>query len=369
MRSFMDQSVIYWDYLNIPKLLELQGGLEKDENAISEDELTFIIVHQVFELWFKLIIREINLAIDKMSQEAVEENMIPVVVHHIERVNTILESCVKHFDLMETLTPQDFLEFRDKLGTASGFQSFQMREMELLLGLQLSQRKAQGLGDPIKYILNTATNSEAGKDILERLTKAKESMSLRDAIHKWLFRTPIQASNPSEDSDKEVVNSFIKNYLDRVDEMNSIQVANFSNNDDIAEIKERFHANLTQAADFLYANDVSESEKEKVQRIRTAILFIESYRDLPLLSWPRQLIDAIVELEEQIVTFRFRHARMVERIIGRRVGTGGSSGVDYLDRTTKYRVFPELWTIRTMLLPKNNLPELINPKFYQFLEK
>ena len=130
----MDQSVIYWDYLNIPKLLELQGGVENDEKAISEDEMSFIIVHQVFELWFKLVLKEIRLATKKMSQESVEEDVIPLVVHHIERINVIMRSAVKHFDLMETLIPQDFLMFREKLGTASGFQSFQMREMESLMG-------------------------------------------------------------------------------------------------------------------------------------------------------------------------------------------------------------------------------------------
>lgn len=365
----MDHSAIYWDYLEIPKLLSLQGGLEKDEKEISEDELSFIIVHQVFELWFKLVIRELNLAIDNMSQDSVEENTIPVVVHHINRVNTIMRSAVKHFDLMETLAPQDFLIFREKLGTASGFQSYQMREMELLLGLELSQRKAQGHGDPIKYIIDTAANSEAGKDILDQLTKAKESMTLRDAIHKWLHRTPIQASSPGDNNDREVVNSFIQNYLSNVKGMNDKQLKNFSSNDDIDIIRERFDLSLKQSADFLNASDVAEADKARVQRVRTAILFIESYRELPLLSWPRQLIDSIVELEEQIVTFRFRHARMVERIIGRRVGTGGSSGVDYLDRTTKYRVFPELWTIKTLLLPKFNLPKLENPNFYQFTEK
>jgi len=365
----VDHSAIYWDYLEIPKLLSLQGGLEKDEKEISEDELSFIIVHQVFELWFKLVIKELNLAIANMSQDSVEENTIPVVVHHINRVNTIMRSAVKHFDLMETLAPQDFLLFRDKLGTASGFQSYQLREMEILLGLELSQRQAQGHGDPIKYIIDTAANSDAGKDILDRLNKAKESMTLRDAIHKWLHRTPIQASSPEDSNDANVVNSFIQKYLSIVKEMNEKQLKNFKSNEDIDAIRERFDLSLNQSADFLNAKDVVETEKARMQRIRTAILFIESYRELPLLSWPRQLIDSIVELEEQIVTFRFRHARMVERIIGRRVGTGGSSGVDYLDRTTKYRVFPELWTIKTILLPKFNLPELQNPEFYQFTGK
>ncbi|OLS24959.1 MAG: Tryptophan 2,3-dioxygenase [Candidatus Heimdallarchaeota archaeon LC_2] len=365
----MDQTVIYWDYLNIPKLLQLQGGVENDEDAISEDEMSFIIIHQVFELWFKLILKEIKLATKKMSQESVEEDVIPLVVHHIDRINVILRSAVKHFDLMETLIPQDFLMFREKLGTASGFQSFQMREMELLLGLELTQRKAQGHDDPIKYILDTAVNSEAGKDILDRISNAKESLSLRDAIHKWLYRTPIQGSSPNEENDEDIVNSFIQNYLDNVKEMFDNQISNFSNNDDIDAIRNRFDISLKQSTDFLFANDVTEVEKFRMRRVRTAILFIESYRELPLLSWPRKLIDTIVELEEQMVIFRFRHARMVERIIGRKVGTGGSAGVDYLDETTKYRVFPELSTIRTMLLPKFTLPELKKPEFYQFSRK
>ncbi|MHA2097103.1 MAG: tryptophan 2,3-dioxygenase family protein [Candidatus Kariarchaeaceae archaeon] len=365
----MDQTIIYWDYLNIPKLLNLQGGIEKDENAITEDELSFIVVHQVFELWFKLVIRELNLAIDKMSQDSVEENTIPYVVHHIKRINIIMESAVKHFDLMETLTPQDFLEFREKLGTASGFQSFQMREMELILGLELSQRKAQGHGDPIEYILKSASHSEAGKDIIARLKKADENLSLRDAIHKWLYRTPIQGSSPADENDLNEVINFIEKYLNAVKGMNERQISNFGDIENIEQIKQQFQLSLKQSKDFLHANDVEDDEeKRRVQRIRTAILFIESYRELPLLSWPRELIDSIVELEELVVTFRFRHARMVERIIGRRVGSGGSSGVDYLDRTTHYRIFPELWTIRTMLLPKSNLPELQKPDFYQFSE-
>jgi tryptophan 2,3-dioxygenase len=151
--------------------------------------------------------------------------------------------------------------------------------------------------------------------------------------------------------------------------MNERQISNFGDIENIEQIKQQFQLSLKQSKDFLHANDVEDDEeKRRVQRIRTAILFIESYRELPLLSWPRELIDSIVELEELVVTFRFRHARMVERIIGRRVGSGGSSGVDYLDRTTHYRIFPELWTIRTMLLPKSNLPELQKPDFYQFSE-
>ena len=109
-----------------------------------------------------------------------------------------------------------------------------------------------------------------------------------------------------------------------------------------------------------------EPDRARRKRIRAAGLFIESYRELPLLSWPRLLLDAVVEVEEQLVLWRARHARMVERMIGRRVGTGGSGGVDYLDRTADYRIFRDLWAIRTVLLPKDLVPPLQNATLYGF---
>ena len=121
-----------------------------------------------------------------------------------------------------------------------------------------------------------------------------------------------------------------------------------------------------RAREFLLAEDVAPELRPRIRRIRAGVLFIESYRDLPRLAWPRLLIDSVVELEEQLVLFRGRHARMVERIIGRRVGTGGSSGVDYLDKTTSYRIFTELWAVRTVLLPTADLPPLAHPERYGF---
>jgi tryptophan 2,3-dioxygenase len=111
---------------------------------------------------------------------------------------------------------------------------------------------------------------------------------------------------------------------------------------------------------------VPEAERQRVRRVRAGLLFIESYRDLPLLAWPRLLVDSVVELEEQLVLWRTRHARMVERTIGRRIGTGGSSGVDYLDQTARYRIFPELWAVRTLLLPREWLPPLEDRGTYGF---
>jgi len=96
------------------------------------------------------------------------------------------------------------------------------------------------------------------------------------------------------------------------------------------------------------------------------MLFIETYRELPLLAWPREVLDGLVEIEQLFVIFRQRHARMVERVIGRRTGTGGSSGVDYLDATTKYRIFRDLWAIRTLQIRRSAAPALRNSEFYAF---
>src|SRR5262249_20772053 len=97
-----------------------------------------------------------------------------------------------------------------------------------------------------------------------------------------------------------------------------------------------------------------------------ALVFIESYRELPLLAWPRDLCDTLVAVEQAFVVFRQRHARMVEREIGRRTGTGGSVGVDYLDRTAlSYRVFRDFWAVRTILVRGQAAPPLPDAAFYE----
>ncbi len=358
----------YWDYLRLSDLLGLQGGLEDDEARLMPDELHFIIVHQVFELWFKLTLRELRLARDHLAEPTVPEETIPYVVHHLRRVGSILSLAVQQFEVMETLTPQDFLAFRDKLVPASGFQSFQMREMEILLGLDESQRVSYGGADPLDHIRRLAANSPAGAMAWERIQAARAEPSLKQAMHDWLYRTPVQGSGPSDAGDEEAIDLFLGDYLDAARALNRDKVDRLvaalganpeSIRKQIADSEERARA-------FLAADDVPEAERPRARRVRAGVLFIESYRELPLLAWPRLLIDTVVEMEEQLVLFRMRHARMVERIIGRRVGTGGSSGVAYLDDTTHYRVFDALWAVRTILLPREHLPALRNPQVYGF---
>ncbi len=363
-----DPPPTYWDYLRLDRLLALQGGLEDREEDLLPDELHFIVVHQVFELWFKLVLRELRLARDHLVRPRVEERWIPHVVHHLSRVNAILKLADPMFQVVETLTPQDFLAFRDKLTPASGFQSFQVRELEILLGMEDAHRIRYGDTDPLEHIRALAERSPTGRMAWERLQAARAETSLRAALHAWLLRTPIQGSTPEDPDDEAVVEGFLAEVLARWEERHRAQLQRMLRLElgRPEAVHARFEAAQRHARTFLGAEDVPEADRARVRRLRAALLFIEGYRDLPLLAWPRVLIDRVVELEELLVLWRTRHARMVERTIGRRVGTGGSSGVDYLDRTATVRIFPELWAVRTLLLPRSDLPPLRNEARYDF---
>jgi len=357
----------YWDYLKLDSLLTLQDGLETEAELVP-DELHFIVVHQVYELWFKLTLAELRLARDHLSAPSVPEERVPYVVHHLKRVNRILDLALEQWGVMETLTPQDFLGFRDKLIPASGFQSFQMREIELLMGLSDEQRVTYGKVHPLDHIRKLAAGSPAGEMAWGRIKAVMEEQTLRSALHEWLYRTPIDGSGPDDAGDDAAVGRFIDAYLAAQEEHQRAQWLQFKKvpETDPDQVETNLKTAAAAARKFLTAADVPEDSRSKMRRIRAGLLFIESYRTLPLLAWPRTLVDTIVELEQKMVIFRTRHARMVERMIGRRVGTGGSSGVDYLDRTTRYRVFTELWAVRTLLLPKSALPPLQNSSTYGF---
>ena len=306
-------SPTYSEYLRLEELLKLQRGVEGETRNISNDELHFILVHQNFELWFKLVINELTCTRNILSSDYVEETKLPQAVHHMERVIETFKLMSQQWRVMETLEPQDFLNFRDELGTASGFESFQMREMESLMGSKWIDGKLVG--------------------------KPETSNSLYDVTCDWLERTPIQGSVYGSTSDEKNIDNFIADYL--------------------SAHKKLYPDTNKDAVNFF-------EEESSLRRRRAGLVFIESYRELPLLAWPRKLISTLIELEQSMILWRTSHARMVERMIGRRIGTGGSSGVDYLDMTTKYRVFVDLWAVRSILIKKEALPELKNKEFYEF---
>ena len=345
----------YGDYLSLHELLKLQG----EEREVSSDEMHFIIVHQTFELWFKQIIRELTEAREILGQVPVPEDDIPRAVDHLARTTEIFRLMASQWTVLETLTPQGFLAFRDGLGTASGFESFQMREFEALLGLESGDRLF-GM-DPLATFRKLAERGGEDAEVLARLEASVQEETLYDSLMRWIERTPIMGSTYGSDGDEGEVSEYVSSHLDAHRRICNEAVEKMSalGDRDPGSVRERMDAAHDSAVAFL----IPEGD---VSRARAGLLFIESYRELPLLTWPRRLIDAFVELEESMAKWRHDHARMVERIIGKRTGTGGTSGVDYLDATARYRIFKDLWEVRTILVKPQDRPELKSSEFYGY---
>lgn len=360
----------YWDYIKVEELLALQGGLEADDSSLSNDEVLFIAVHQIDELWLKLVLRELAAARDCFAQEPVPEQALASAARGLRRMALLMQNLAQHFSVMETLTTRDYLAFRDKLTPASGFQSAQLREIEILMGLEASERIP--IGHESSYLKALEYADGRPSPALARVERRlRDTPTLKQAVHEWLYRTPIQGSTPADADDADAVRGFITAYCNA--QANEVAIMldharhEAMSKEDVARLERRFEGEVAGARNFLMATDVPEPERARRSRIRAAVTFIESYRELPLLAWPREILDGIVAVEQAFLIFRQRHARMVERVIGRRTGTGGSAGVDYLDGTAlRYRVFNDVWAVRTILMRKGALPPLKSAELYDF---
>jgi tryptophan 2,3-dioxygenase len=235
----------YGSYLKIPELLALQDGLSKEH-----DELLFIVAHQVYELWFKVVLFELEAARDRIDADD-----IFFARHYLERVHVVERLLIEQIDVLETMSPQDFLAFRSQLAPASGFQSVQFREIEFVSGLK----------EP-KYLARL----EATAEEMTRLRRRLDEPSLDDAFRHLLHRR----GSPS----------LLEVFRDR-----------------------------------------------------------EHHGDL------FDLCEALLDHDEAFAHWRARHVLMVERQIGGKTGTGGSSGAEYLRTTLGKRFYPELWDVRSQL--------------------
>jgi tryptophan 2,3-dioxygenase len=360
----------YWDYIRVEPLLSLQAGTAESEAELANDEVMFIVVHQIDELWFKLVLREMVAVRDLFARAPVPEQALAAAVRGIRRMDTILQQLAGHFALMETMTTRDYLAFREKLAGASGFQSAQMREIEILMGLPEAERVP--LGHQGSYLTALREHDGTESPALRRVrARLGDRPTLRDTILEWLHRTPIQGSTPSQPDDDARVRRFVESYLaaheGAVARGLELARAQRLGEVDMRRLEERGRREVASARAYLLGDDAPEQERQRASRVRAALVFIESYRELPLLAWPREVLDSLTTFEQSFVIFRQRHARMVERMIGRRTGTGGSAGVDYLDTTAiTYRVFRELWAVRTLLVRASDLPPLEHAEIYGF---
>jgi len=256
----------YSEYLKIDELLTLQRPLS---DGPEHDEMLFIVIHQVYELWFKEVLHEL-----RYLERMLEHRDLGRAQHTFKRVLTILKVMVAQIDILETMTPLEFLSFRDRLESGSGFQSAQFRELEFFLG-----RKSP------KALERYAPGSEPR----QRLERGLAAPTLWDAVLRHLAAqgVPIPKSQLERDVTRPV---------------------------------------------------------ESTPEVRRAL--VDVYRHNPGLAG---LCERLVDLDEGIMEWRYRHVKMVQRTIGTKMGTGGSAGAEYLMTTLNQPLFPDLWAIRSEL--------------------
>jgi tryptophan 2,3-dioxygenase len=269
-----DKHVSYISYLKVDELLTLQQPLS---DGPEHDELLFITIHQVYELWFKQILHEVSAA-----QKSLEAGDTHRSLGLLGRVRTIMKTCVSQLDILETMTPLQFNSFRARLSSASGFQSAQFRELEAVLGRRdhagANADKGSGMG--------MAEHLIPGSEARARVEAAMLRPSLWDsALHYFHSRMAM----PETALKRDVATAWEPN--------------------------------------------------EDVQQV-----LIELHRSDPEAS---MVSEALVDFDEGLQEWRYRHVKMVERTIGRKMGSGGSSGAGYLASTLFNPVFPDLWAIRS----------------------
>lgn len=323
--------VYYSEYLQLDKILNAQFPESDKENIKADDEMLFIIIHQAYELWFKQILHELNIVRSVFAQASIQNNAPDMYnsVHRLKRVCKILEVTVMQMGVLETMTPLDFLDFRDLLRPASGFQSIQFKMIEATLGLHYEHRHGKA------YYLSQLTPAD-----VERVKDAEAHKSLRVLLNDWLARMPFVDNKEYWGSDGA---SFWHKYRDAyVSSLSEVEMQNVKVFDSI----------------FMNATDYPEGRAFSAAASRNA-MFIMLYRDQPLLQLPYELLNTLLEIDEQLSMWRHRHIHMVQRTIGKRVGTGGSTGAEYLrGAADSHYIFKELAELTSFLLPRNMLPQL-----------
>lgn len=340
----------YHDYLDLEKLLDAQSPESAARGNGAHDEMLFIIVHQVYELWFKQILTEIESVLEIFNRESVDERLMDLIVARLQRVVAIEGHMVDQVRILETMTPLDFLEFRDLLIPASGFQSFQFRLLETRLGLSRQKR--------LRY------NHQEFDQLLKphqaaTLAEVERQPTLFDRVEKWLERTPF-LNKPGFDFwrvYKEAVESTLAADLTIIQNNPVLDEHDRQRNREILDNSmAMFHALFDEPS---YHQAKDRGEWRLSYRAVHAALLIELYRDQPALQLPFRLLTALKDMDEGLTTWRQRHALLARRMLGTKVGTGGSSGSRYLQEAAdKHKVFGDLFQLTTFFVPRSKLPPL-----------
>ncbi len=340
----------YSDYLQLGKLLDSQHPRSGKDGEAAHDEMLFIIIHQAYELWFKQILHEVGSVLPLFKKKTLDEARMGFIVARLERVVEIQRILVDQLTILETMTPLDFLDFRDYLVPASGFQSVQFRLIEIALGLRQRDRTPLS-ADAYRTRLTDAER--------EKLEAVEAQPSLVELVEDWLERIPFLDVDGYD---------FWGDYQGAVAQMLENDAEIIRNNSMLSESEKTDQ--LGQLADtekgFQVLIDRDEhnrlredGERRLSHRATSAALFIELYRDYPALQLPHKLLRLLVDVDELFTAWRQRHVIMVHRMIGSKIGTGGSAGHRYLrSAAQKHRVFTDLFDLPTFLIKRSALPTL-----------
>lgn len=320
--------VYYSDYLQLDKILEAQAPESAKHGVRADDEMLFIVIHQAYELWFKQILHEVDIVREIFSQDNIDENAPDInnALKRLKRITIILQVLVDKISILETMTPLDFLEFRDFLRPASGFQSIQFKIMEALLGLPFDERFGQ------EYYISQLHEAD-----VKRVKDAEKKESLFVLIERWLARMPFTNDG------WETPDDFWKQYRDAYS----------------ASLGEGEQQNVKYFDKYFLNRDEYPEENRLSMNANRATLFIMLYRDFPLLHSPYLILNTLLDIDQLLAQWRNRHMNMVRRMIGHRVGTGGSTGAKYLKGAAdKHYVFKEFASLSSFLMEKSKLPTL-----------
>jgi tryptophan 2,3-dioxygenase len=339
----------YSDYIQLDKILNSQHPKSFGSREEGNDEMLFIIIHQVYELWFKQILFELDLVRHIFIHGQINDNSddLSKAVQKLKRIGKILELINQQVSVLETMTALDFLEFRNLLLPASGFQSKQFRLIEAKLGLKLEQRYKR------KYYKATRRGSLSEAD-LQEVSQTESESTLKELIVKWLERMPFFEAK------------YWKEYKHSDTTGEQETESNAAN-------RHKFWVDYRNA----YENSLSENETSRLAEFdkvffeegrgnvsptaMRAALFITIYRNLPIFHLPFDLLNTLSEIDELLSNWRYRHFMMVRRMIGLRVGTGGTSGAGYLEGTlSQHYAFREITEVATFLIERSKRPALPN---------
>ena len=345
-----DKKLSYGSYLQLDRLLDSQTLKSTESGNSVHDEMLFIIIHQAYELWFKQILHELDSVLDMFKGNYVQEENLGTVVNRFDRIIEIQKLLVNQIGILETMTPMDFLEFRDLLTPSSGFQSTQFRLIENKLGMQAEDRIQYGKQRYEKFL-----DEADSKTVL----RSEEDDSLFNLLEKWLERTPFLQMDEFNfwASYQRAVEQMIQGDIERIKENTQFDDETQKNSLKQYEgIKRTYNALFDENK---YVQLQKEGHRRLSQKATLGALFIQLYRDEPILQLPHCLLTQLINVDQLFTSWRNRHRLLVFRMIGVKIGTGGSTGHAYLKKTAeKHSVFRDFANLSTYIIPRSSLPEL-----------